>query len=163
MLYYTIFTTLFCDIILVGDSDGIRKLHLDTGEGKRQFSISEDWQRDDALFSNAQEQIEAYCRGELKQFTIPLNLEGTEFQKKVWRTLREIPLGETRSYGELAEYIGNKKASRAVGNANSKNPIPLIVPCHRVIGANGTLTGFAHGLTIKQKLLEFEETIKKKI
>lgn len=158
MLYYTIFKTLFCDIILVGDSDGIQQLHLDTGEGKRQFSISDHWQLDDAMFDGARKQIEAYCRGELKQFTIPLKLEGTEFQKKVWRALCEIPMGETRTYGELAEDIGNKKASRAVGNANSKNPIPLLVPCHRVIGASGKLTGFAHGLAIKQQLLEFEET-----
>lgn len=158
MLYYTTFKTIFCNIILVGDSDGICKLHLDTGEGKRQFCISDQWQLDDVMFTEAREQIEAYCRGELKQFTIPLKLEGTEFQKKVWRALCEIPMGETRTYGELAEYIGNKKASRAVGNANSKNPIPLLVPCHRVIGANGKLTGFAHGLAIKQKLLEFEES-----
>ena len=158
MLYYTTFNTLFCDIILVGDGDGIRQLHLDTGEGTRQFTISKEWQRDDTLFSYAQEQIEAYFRGERTAFTIPLQLAGTEFQKKVWAALCAIPFGETRTYGEIAKSIGNKNGSRAVGNANSKNPIPLLVPCHRVIGANGKLTGFAHGLSIKQKLLTLEET-----
>ena len=156
MLYYTTFTTLFCDIILVGDGDGIQQLHLDTGEGKRQFTISQAWQRNDTLFSDARRQIEAYCRGELKQFTIPIKLAGTEFQKKVWAALCEIPFGETRTYGEIAKSIGNKNGSRAVGNANSKNPIPLLVPCHRVIGSNGKLTGFAHGLSIKQQLLTLE-------
>ncbi|MGL1930909.1 MAG: methylated-DNA--[protein]-cysteine S-methyltransferase [Desulfotalea sp.] len=157
MLYYTTFKTMFCDIILVGDSDGIQQLHLDTGEGKRQFSINQDWQRDDTMFAKAKEQIKSYCRGELKQFSIPIKLQGTEFQKKVWRALCEIPSGETRTYGEIAKYIGSKNGGRAVGNANSKNPIPLLVPCHRVIGANGKLTGFAHGLTIKRKLLAFEK------
>lgn len=156
MLYFTTFKTHFCNITVVGNEDGLRNLYLDTGDGKSTFRINESWKQDRTPFGDAIEQIQAYCHGELEQFTLPLILEGTDFQKKVWGALCEIPYGEVRTYGEIAERIGNKKASRAVGMANSKNPIPLIVPCHRVIGANGTLTGFAHGLAIKQNLLQLE-------
>ncbi len=157
MTFYTTFDTPFCKIILVGTKDGISRLHLDTGEGKRDFSIGDDWIRNEAIFADAKENIVAYCTGSRQRFSIPLQLHGTDFQKKVWTALLDIPFGEVRTYGEIAEAVGNKKASRAVGMANSKNPIPLIIPCHRVIGANGSLTGFAHGLSIKRKLLEFEE------
>jgi len=111
---------------------------------------------DDGPFQEAEEQLKAYFSGELKEFTLELRLHGTPFQTAVWRELRRIPLGETRTYGELAEALGNPKASRAVGLANGKNPIGIIVPCHRVVGADGGLTGYGGGLERKRRLLDFE-------
>ncbi|MFD6433942.1 methylated-DNA--[protein]-cysteine S-methyltransferase [Streptomyces venezuelae] len=112
--------------------------------------------RDPAPFGVAISQLEAYFDGELTEFDVPLRLEGTPFQRTVWDELRRIPYGETRTYGELAEALGKPNASRAVGLANGKNPIGVIVPCHRVIGANGSLTGYGGGLDRKQRLLAFE-------
>lgn len=112
--------------------------------------------RDDTLFGAAEEQLEAYFEGGLKEFTLPLRMSGTPFQREVWDQLRRIPYGETRSYGELAGFLGNPGASRAVGLANGRNPIGIIVPCHRVVGASGGLTGYGGGLDRKQRLLDFE-------
>ncbi|AGF54449.1 methylated-DNA--[protein]-cysteine S-methyltransferase [Clostridium saccharoperbutylacetonicum] len=102
-------------------------------------------------------QLDEYFDGTRKVFDLPIEPEGTEFQKKVWKALIEIPYGETKSYGEIAKIIGNDKAARAVGMANNKNPIAIIIPCHRVIGANGNLVGYAGGLELKEKLLELEK------
>ncbi|MER5658657.1 MULTISPECIES: methylated-DNA--[protein]-cysteine S-methyltransferase [unclassified Streptomyces] len=113
-------------------------------------------ERDDTLFDEVTEQLDAYFAGELKEFTVELRLAGTPFQRSVWDRLRQIPYGETRSYGELAEALGNLGASRAVGLANGKNPVGIIVPCHRVVGASGGLTGYGGGLDRKQRLLDFE-------
>ncbi|MFD8302744.1 methylated-DNA--[protein]-cysteine S-methyltransferase [Streptomyces sp. NPDC059690] len=112
--------------------------------------------RDDTLFDEARQQLKAYFAGELKEFTLQLHLHGTPFQRIVWDQLRRIPYGETRSYGELADALGNPGASRAVGLANGKNPIGIIVPCHRVVGADGSLTGYGGGLPRKRRLLDFE-------
>ncbi|MER5984611.1 methylated-DNA--[protein]-cysteine S-methyltransferase [Streptomyces sp. NPDC001787] len=101
-------------------------------------------------------QLEAYFAGELREFDLPLRLAGTPFQRSVWDELLKIPYGETRSYGELAESLGKPNASRAVGLANGKNPVSIVVPCHRVIGASGGLTGYGGGLDRKQRLLAFE-------
>ncbi|OIJ88438.1 methylated-DNA--[protein]-cysteine S-methyltransferase [Streptomyces colonosanans] len=111
---------------------------------------------DDTLFDEATEQLDAYFSGELKEFTLELRLDGTPFQRRVWEQLCLIPYGETRSYGELADALGSPGASRAVGLANGKNPIGIIVPCHRVVGANGSLTGYGGGLDRKKRLLDFE-------
>ncbi|MFP3987033.1 methylated-DNA--[protein]-cysteine S-methyltransferase [Streptomyces sp. E11-3] len=111
---------------------------------------------DDTPFTEVVRQLRAYFAGDLKEFDLPLRLDGTPFQRSVWAGLREIPYGETRSYGELAEAVGNPGASRAVGLANGKNPIGIIVPCHRVVGANGSLTGYGGGLERKRRLLDFE-------
>ncbi|MFC8780620.1 methylated-DNA--[protein]-cysteine S-methyltransferase [Streptomyces nigra] len=111
---------------------------------------------DASPFAQTEEELEAYFAGELRQFTIPLHLKGTPFQLTVWNHLRTIPYGETRTYGQLAEALGNRGASRAVGLANGRNPIGIIVPCHRVIGATGSLTGYGGGLPRKQRLLAFE-------
>ncbi|MEU6254714.1 methylated-DNA--[protein]-cysteine S-methyltransferase [Streptomyces sp. NPDC047043] len=111
---------------------------------------------DDTPFAEAEQQLKAYFAGELKEFTLELRLDGTPFQRGVWDQLRKIPYGETRSYGDLADALGNPSASRAVGLANGKNPIGIIVPCHRVVGANGSLTGYGGGLDRKQRLLDFE-------
>lgn len=102
-------------------------------------------------------QLEEYFRKERTQFELKLNPKGTEFQHSVWKLLVEIPFGVTRSYGDLAKELGQPGASRAVGRANATNPIAIIVPCHRVIGSNGTLTGYAGGLSMKEKLLQFEK------
>ncbi|MDX3053702.1 methylated-DNA--[protein]-cysteine S-methyltransferase [Streptomyces sp. NE06-03E] len=111
---------------------------------------------DPGPFTEALRQLDAYFAGELTEFDLPLHLHGTPFQRSVWAELRRIPYGETRSYGELAELLGKPGASRAVGLANGKNPIGIIVPCHRVIGASGGLTGYGGGLERKQRLLSFE-------
>ncbi|WP_329041738.1 methylated-DNA--[protein]-cysteine S-methyltransferase [Streptomyces sp. NBC_00178] len=111
---------------------------------------------DPRSFGEAIAQLEAYFAGELTEFDLPLRLEGTPFQRSVWAELARIPYGETRSYGELADILGKPGASRAVGLANGKNPVGIIVPCHRVIGASGSLTGYGGGLERKQRLLAFE-------
>lgn len=113
-------------------------------------------ERDPRPFGEAVRQLDAYFAGELTEFDLPLHLVGTEFQLRVWEQLRSIPYGETRTYGELAEALGNPGASRAVGLANGKNPVSIIVPCHRVIGAGGSLTGYGGGLDRKKRLLAFE-------
>jgi methylated-DNA-[protein]-cysteine S-methyltransferase len=111
---------------------------------------------DPAPFDETIRQLDAYFAGELKEFDLPTRLEGTPFQRGVWNQLRQIPYGETRTYGQLAEALGNIGASRAVGLANGKNPIGIIVPCHRVIGSTGSLIGYGGGLDRKQRLLAFE-------
>ncbi|WTP61381.1 methylated-DNA--[protein]-cysteine S-methyltransferase [Streptomyces phaeochromogenes] len=111
---------------------------------------------DDTPFTETIDELRAYFAGELKEFSIQLHLDGTPFQRSVWAQLQKIPYGETRSYGELADALGNPNASRAVGLANGKNPLGIIVPCHRVVGANGSLTGYGGGLERKRQLLDFE-------
>jgi methylated-DNA-[protein]-cysteine S-methyltransferase len=110
----------------------------------------------DALLADARAQLESYFAGERTTFDLPIAPQGTEFQRQVWTALRAIPFGGTISYGELARRIGDPKAMRAVGSANGRNPIPIIVPCHRVIGADGSLTGFGGGLDRKRWLLAHE-------
>jgi methylated-DNA-[protein]-cysteine S-methyltransferase len=114
------------------------------------------WTKDKAPFAEVMRQLRAYFDGKLKEFDLPLTLEGTDFQRRVWTSLMAIQYGETLSYAELAERIGNPKAVRAVGLANGSNPIPIIIPCHRVIGSNGSLTGFGGGLDTKKTLLALE-------
>jgi methylated-DNA-[protein]-cysteine S-methyltransferase len=116
-----------------------------------------DWSPDPGAFRAAVDQLGAYFAGELTDFDVELDLRGTEFQRRVWKALLTIPYGETRSYGEIAEQIGAPGAARAVGLANGHNPIAIVVPCHRVIGANGSLTGFGGGLGRKRTLLELEK------
>jgi methylated-DNA-[protein]-cysteine S-methyltransferase len=108
------------------------------------------------VLERAKLQLEEYFRGERREFDLPLAPRGTEFQRRVWRRLQEIDYGTTTTYGALAQELGNPSASRAVGLANGSNPIPIVIPCHRVIGANGALTGFGGGLPIKSALLELE-------
>lgn len=115
-----------------------------------------DWSPDPVAFDAAVDQLVAYFAGELTNFDVELDLRGTEFQRRVWKALLTIPYGETRSYGEIAEQIGAPGAARAVGLANGHNPIAIVVPCHRVIGADGSLTGFGGGIGRKRALLELE-------
>lgn len=114
------------------------------------------------LLKEAKAQLDAYFAGRLKAFELPLAPAGTEFQMKVWNALCTIPYGETITYGQLAERIGNANASRAVGMANSRNPLPVFIPCHRVVGTGGKLTGYTGGLDIKVKLLQLEQRVKSK-
>lgn len=113
-------------------------------------------EKDTSLLQEASKQIEQYLEGKRKEFKLPLKLNGTEFMKKVWEALLQIPYGETRTYKQIAEQIGNQKAVRAVGMANNKNKLPIIIPCHRVIGSSGKLVGYALGLDKKQWLLDLE-------
>jgi methylated-DNA-[protein]-cysteine S-methyltransferase len=115
------------------------------------------WLEDVRPLRETMKQLRAYFAGKLEAFDLPLAPEGTVFQRTVWRNLCDISYGETISYGELARRVGNPKASRAVGLANGQNPIPIIIPCHRVIGSNGKLTGYGGGLPIKEKLLALEQ------
>jgi methylated-DNA-[protein]-cysteine S-methyltransferase len=141
-------------LLLAGDEGGLRLVHFATG--RRPKSPQRDWIEDRAPFKEVIRQLDAYFEGKLKDFDLPLVLDGTEFQLLVWNNLRKIPYGETVSYGQLARRIGSPDAARAVGLANGSNPIPIIIPCHRVIGSNGDLTGFGGGLPTKKKLLALE-------
>lgn len=141
-------------LLLAGDGEALHFLSF-PGGGKA-FGPRPDWRRDDDRFVEARRQLAAYFAGELRVFDLPLHYRGTAFQNRVWTELRSIPHGETRTYGWLAERIGAPKASRAVGRANGANPIPVIVPCHRVIGASGALTGFGGGIETKKYLLDHE-------
>ena len=109
------------------------------------------------LLKEAARQLKSYFAGELKEFSLPLEPSGTDFMKQVWAALCGIPYGKTATYGEIAEKVGRPKAARAVGLANNRNPIPIFIPCHRVIGADGSLTGYAGGLDMKKKLLDLEK------
>jgi O-6-methylguanine DNA methyltransferase len=115
---------------------------------------------DPGAVARLREQLEAYARGELQAFDIPFRLHGSPFEHRVWAVLLRIPFGETRSYGQLARELGDPNLSRAVGRANGANPVSILVPCHRVIGANGTLTGYAGGLAMKERLLRLEGGIR---
>lgn len=117
---------------------------------------SSDWEPDGAAFADATEQLSAYFAGDLREFDVDLALAGTDFQRRVWAALRTIPYGQTRSYGQIAEQIGSPGGSRAVGLANGRNPVAIIVPCHRVIGSGGTMTGYGGGIERKRSLLDLE-------
>jgi methylated-DNA-[protein]-cysteine S-methyltransferase len=141
-------------LILLGDEAGLRKIYFENGRDRVRLDSS--WKEDHNFFKVAISQLRSYFAGKLKEFDLPLAPEGTSFQLAVWEHLCEIPYGTTTSYGELARLVGNPKASRAVGLANGSNPIPIVIPCHRVIGSNGKLTGYGGGLPIKEKLLALE-------
>ena len=151
------FTEFDCPVgplLIAGDDDHISGLWFMGGE--RALTPRPNWRRDRKPFQKVIEQLQDYFTGGLQQFELSLAPEGTPFQLQVWRELERIPYGETISYKQLAQRIGNPNACRAVGLANGANPISIIVPCHRVIGANGKLTGYGGGLTIKEKLLSLE-------
>jgi len=142
-------------LLLVRDDSGLRQINFP--RNGRPAAPDPEWRKDVSLFSEIKRQLHAYFAGELEDFDMQLAPEGTPFQQKCWDELCKIPYGETISYGELARRIGNPNASRAVGLANGSNPIPIIIPCHRVIGSNGKLTGYGGGLPIKEKLLALEK------
>ena len=141
-------------LLLAGDDDSLQSIGFP--KGKMAIEPKPDWVESGRTFHEAIRQLRAYFAHELRDFDLPLAPAGTPFQFAVWKRLREIPYGETISYGELAKRVGNPNASRAVGMANGRNPLPIVVPCHRVIGSSGKLTGFGGGLPTKEFLLEFE-------
>ena len=141
------------ELLLVGDEDStLRGLYMQ--EGRTRISARSSWRRADEPFAAAREQLGEYFAGERTGFDLPLAMAGTEFEREVWAELERIPYGQTTSYGEIARRIGRPDRARAVGAANGRNPISIVVPCHRVIGADGSLTGYGGGLERKRFLLE---------
>lgn len=151
---YTLIASPLGDLLAQREELGITGLYLPTG--RNVVTPSADWTRDDDGFDDIRTQLAQYFAGALREFTLPLHARGSAFQKRVWAALEEIPYGETATYGQTASAIGTPTASRAVGLANGQNPISIVVPCHRVIGANGSLTGYGGGLEAKRWLLSHE-------
>ena len=152
----------YCDspigrMLLVGENGMLEELHFP--KAIEQLEIPTNWQENEIFFEEHLRQLHQYFGGERQEFHLPLAAKGTPFQEQVWRELCKIPFGKTASYGEIAERIGKPKACRAVGMANKKNPIPIIIPCHRIIGKDGSLTGFGGGLSVKKQLLDLESPV----
>lgn len=154
MVRYTIIDSPINPLVLVGGPAGLTEIRF-TPEGETP-APAPGWQHDPGAFMDAIRQLEEYFDGERQTFTLALDPQGTPFQRQVWGALQTIPYGETISYAELAQRVGKPAAARAVGAANGQNPLPIVVPCHRVIGSSGHLTGYAGGLHIKRYLLELE-------
>lgn len=154
-MYYDIFQSPLGEMIVAGKDEGLRYVNLQVPE--KRVTIEDMWIRDKQASKDAVSQLKSYFAGELENFDLPLAPAGTEFQKKVWKALEAIPYGTRVSYKYIAEVLDKPSGSRAVGMANSKNPIHIIIPCHRVIGSDGKLTGYAHGLAVKSWLLHLEE------
>jgi methylated-DNA-[protein]-cysteine S-methyltransferase len=153
-LLYTSMDSPIGELLLLGDGHALHGLYMQ--DGRKPVEIAPQWERSTAPFTGVQAQLREYFAGERVAFDTPLAMDGTRFERLVWRALIDIPYGETVSYGEIARRIDQPSAARAVGLANGCNPIAVIVPCHRVIGANGTLTGYGGGLERKRLLLELE-------
>ena len=152
-MWYTEFESPIGPLRLAADAEGLRQIDF---LGRAPRPLPDGWLHDPAKLAQVVDQLQAYFAGGLREFDLPLAPQGTPFQRGVWSRLCEIPYGETTSYGELARRVGNPSASRAVGLANGRNPIPIVIPCHRVIGSNGSLTGYGGGLPIKEHLLALE-------
>jgi methylated-DNA-[protein]-cysteine S-methyltransferase len=148
-------------LLLAGDAEGLLMISFPSGRRPREPSAS--WIRDDGVLAEAIAQLRSYFAGERREFTLALRPGGTPFQERVWGALRQIPFGATISYGQLARRIGQPLAARAVGAANGANPLPIVVPCHRVIGADHTLTGFGGGLDTKRFLLAHEARLARRL
>jgi methylated-DNA-[protein]-cysteine S-methyltransferase len=156
---FRFFDTPVGGLLLARDDAGLRLIQFNgpaEAEPPSRQEPASSWRYDEAAFADVTSQLEEYFAGFRRQFTLRLAPEGTPFQQRVWKALLDIPYGETISYGELASRIGQRSASRAVGLANGSNPLPIVIPCHRVIGSNGKLTGYGGGLAIKQQLLALE-------
>jgi len=154
MRYYTYHDSPVGRLLLTGTQAALMTINFP--ENDQAYAPQSDWQCGGDLFEKTTRQLNEYFSGTRKEFSVALELEGTDFQKKVWTVLQTIPFGETLSYGEVAHRMGQPTASRAVGMANNANPVPIIVPCHRVIGADKSMVGFGGGIDIKIKLLEQE-------
>jgi methylated-DNA-[protein]-cysteine S-methyltransferase len=142
-------------LLLAGDNDALTLIYFQNGRSGPRDPDPE-WRERPATFRETTRQLSAYFAGRLRKFELPLRPEGTSFQRSVWDALLRIPYGATTSYGALARDLGKPEASRAVGLANGSNPIPIVIPCHRVIGASGKLTGYGGGLDLKRRLLDLE-------
>jgi len=157
-LFYTYLESPIGRLLLAGDQTSLHFLSFPGGH--KAFGPQSVWTLSDVHFDSVKKQLSSYFSGSLKVFDLPLTLHGTEFQKQVWALLKGIPFGATRTYGGLAKNLGTPKASRAVGAANGANPIPIIIPCHRVVGSTGKLTGFGGGIDTKRYLLNLESPAK---
>lgn len=163
-LLYSEMETIIGPLTIVLSKNGICRIDFSCGElvlknierWSRQHFLMDQLQQDDVALSDIKKQLNEYFAGKRTTFDCELDLQGTPFQKLVWNALLQIPYGEVQSYKEVAQAIGSPKAVRAVGGANNRNPLPIIVPCHRVVGSNGALVGYGGGLSIKEKLLELE-------
>jgi methylated-DNA-[protein]-cysteine S-methyltransferase len=154
-IFFSVMQSPVGPLLLAAGQDGLRHLQFHRGQLPR-AAKGELWIESRERLEIYEQQVEAYFRGELREFTSQLDLQGTSFQKDCWQALLRIPYGETRTYAEIAREIGRPHAFRAVGQANHDNPIAIIVPCHRVLGADRTLTGYGGGLSTKEKLLRLE-------
>jgi len=150
---FTFVDTPIGEILVAGDADAVHEIHFAPA------APEDDWTLDDKALKYATVQLRSYFAGKRRNFNFPLAMRGTEFQLSVWNALRKTPFGETTTYGTIAGIIGRPDAVRAVGAANGANPIPIVVPCHRVIGSNGALTGFGGGIPVKRWLLDHEARI----
>ena len=153
-MYYCYLDTPIGELLLAGEEDALAMIGFPKGSMRRE--PEPDWIFNEKPLAEVSRQLREYFNGERREFDLPLRLGGTEFQVSVLKALQEIPYGETTSYGEVAKRIGRPRAVRAVGAANGRNPIPIVVPCHRVIGSTGDLTGFGGGLDTKEALLRLE-------
>ncbi|AVQ17374.1 methylated-DNA--[protein]-cysteine S-methyltransferase [Fusobacterium gonidiaformans 3-1-5R] len=151
MKYYIKYVSPVADLYLVEEQGQLVEISYHHLKKKEEME-----EKNTELLQEVKRQLEEYFSGRLQNFDLPLKPKGTDFQKQVWKALLTIPYGETKSYGDIAKQIGKEKAVRAVGGANHVNPISIVIPCHRVIGKNGNLTGYGGGLEVKEKLLELE-------
>ena len=152
--FFTVMGSPLGEILLVGNDQGLTQVSFRDGNSPLLPAL--DWRLDDTFWATAVSQLTAYFAGELQTFDLPLAPKGTPFQQEVWAYLQTIPYGRTITYGAIAQELGNPKSTRAVGAANGRNPISIIIPCHRVIGSDGKLTGYAGGLKVKEALLRLE-------
>jgi methylated-DNA-[protein]-cysteine S-methyltransferase len=159
MRYYTRYDSPLDSLLLVANDEALTGIYF--ADGRSQAGVGGDWKEQPThpVLQAAKRQLGEYFAGRRKTFDLPLAPSGTPFQHRVWQALLTIPYGETQSYADIARRIGNPKAVRAVGAANGANPISIVVPCHRVIGADGSLTGYGGGLPRKRKLLALEQTV----
>lgn len=153
---YKVYDSPIDTLLLLADERGLLEVRFAGNHADALIQLDDSWHEGSNVLTACVKQLNAYFDGKLTGFDLPLVYSGTDFQQQTMHALQDIPYGETCSYGELAEKLGRSGAARAVGSANRRNPLPIIVPCHRVIGANGELTGFAGGLDIKRKLLLLE-------
>jgi methylated-DNA-[protein]-cysteine S-methyltransferase len=158
MTVYDMIDSPIGQLLVTADDDGLTGIYMENHKGGP--AVASDWRRDPSKFREVSEQLRAYFAGELTEFNVPLNLRGTQFQKAVWTQLQTIPFGHTATYGDLAKTLGAPNASRAVGSAVGRNPVSIVVPCHRVLGAGGAITGYAGGVTRKRTLLELESALR---
>ena len=158
-VYYT-YETMFGKMVVVSDGSAVNAVYIENMKISGVNLVASGKKAADKITDKTAKQLEEYFSGKRKHFDLPLNPKGTTFQQSVWKGLISIPYGDTRSYKQVAQMVGNPKASRAVGMANNKNPIVIIIPCHRVVGSNGSLVGYAYGLEMKKKLLELEKNFR---
>jgi O-6-methylguanine DNA methyltransferase len=151
--------------LVIGVSEqGLAIIEFDQGEfPKGRLAQNAQWQESPGRTEQVARELREYFHGKRRQFTVPLDLHGTEFQRKCWKTLQKIPYGQTKTYADIARAVGVPQGFRAVGMANHDNPVPIIVPCHRVLASDGTLGGYGGGLDVKRKLLELEGALQPKL